>query len=132
MKRRLFFLLTVCVAFFSCEEGPAVKAEGFLFQKWTHAMEEQEDANSNLMIFRLTNSQIFPASRFRDAYEFSLDGSCRYLFLHPADAHHFKQGTFTYDQSDRVLLIYNEVGDLHKTFHVQELTADQLVMEWQP
>lgn len=104
-------------------------APEFLLESWTHSMEEQEDANSSIRIFRPSDSREFAPSRFRDAYEFMEDGICRYLFLHPADAHQMKEGTYTYDATNSTIRIFSEDGSFLKAFTVREISRDILVLE---
>ncbi|GAB5527446.1 MAG: hypothetical protein Roseis2KO_53180 [Roseivirga sp.] len=104
-------------------------APEFLLEAWTHSMEEQEDANSSLRIFRPSDSREFAPSRFRDAYEFMEDGACRYLFLHPADAHEMKEGSYAYNAKDSTIRIFSAEGDFLKAFTVKQLSQDILVME---
>lgn len=132
MIKRCFCSAIVCflVVVSACEEE-AVLEQDFLYSQWTHAFEEQEDANASKMIFRLTNSQSFAPSRFRQSYIFNDDGSCSYWFLDPADAHHFKAGSFEYHSATNSLTIFNDEGDSFGVFRVLELAADKLVMERQ-
>lgn len=92
-------------------------------------MEEQEDVNSVTRIFRPSDSREFAASRFRDAYEFKEEGFCRYMFLHPADAHSMKEGTCAYDVEKKAIRIFSDDGNFLKEFTVRQLSQDMLVIE---
>lgn len=105
--------------------------DAHLYQAWTHAFEEQENANSDRLIFRPSNAQTFAPARFRASYEFKADGSCEYLFLHPADAHHFKTGSFIYDQRTSVLEVRDENDDVYAVYRLVELGSDLLVLDRQ-
>lgn len=125
MKRVYLFLLLVALVACNSEK---VVPETALFQEWTHAWEEQEGA-SNELIFRLSDSQVFPRTWYRESFAFRQDGTCDYLFLFPTDGSRFMPGTFTYDETLNVLTIYNESGDLYKAFDVHQLSGDKLVLE---
>ena len=131
--KRIFgvILLCFCLAFTACEEDPVPSEPAFLYSEWTHAFEEQQDANAAQMIFRISTSQSFAPSRFRQSYIFNADGTCSYLFLDPADAHHFRAGSFEYNTETRLLTIFDAQENLYDTFRVAELSRDKLVMERQ-
>ena len=123
--------LCICVAFTSCEEEALPIEPSSLYSEWTHAYEEQAEANSSQMIFRISGDQTFAPSRFRQSYVFNTDGSCSYLFLDPADAHHFRPGTFEYNSQDKTLSIFDQDGAPYDRFEVLELEADKLVLQRQ-
>lgn len=131
MKRIILSIGLLVAVMYSC--GDALKdtdiAPELLLEAWTHSMEEQEDANSSIRIFRPSDSWQFAPSRFRDAYEFMDDGVCRYMFLHPADAHQMREGNYTYDVEKSTIRIFSAEGDFLKAFSVKELSRDILVME---
>ncbi len=131
MKRIILSISLLAAVMCSCEEAltDAGAAPEFLLQAWTHSMEEQGDANSSVRIFRPSDSREFAPSRFRDAYEFMDDGVCSYMFLHPADAHQMKEGTYAYNVEKGTIRIFSAEGDFLKAFTVKQLSRDILVME---
>lgn len=131
MKRTALSLCLFALVMFSCEEAltDTGVTPAFLLGSWTHSMEEQEDVNSITRIFRPSDSREFAASRFRDAYEFKEEGFCRYMFLHPADAHSMKEGTYVYDVEKKTIRIFSDQGDFLKEFTVKQLSQDMLIME---
>lgn len=131
MKRIFLSLSVLVITFSSCEEAltDSEVVSSLLMNEWTHAFEEQEDRNVTEMVFRPTVSKSFAISRFRDAYQFSDDGTCRYMFLHPADAHHMKDGKYTYEPKDNTIRIFSEDDVFLKEFKVIKLESDLLVME---
>lgn len=131
MKRVILSLGFLVAVVFSCEEALTDDSPGsaFLLQRWTHSIEEQNDANSVIRTFRPSDSREFAPARFRDAYEFKEDGTCLYMFLHPADAHSMKNGTYTYDAEKKTLRIFSADGDFLKEFTLHQLNHDVLVME---
>lgn len=131
MKKVFLILSLFVITLNACEEAltDSEVVSSLLMNDWTHAFEEQEDRNVAEMIFRPTASKSFAASRFRDAYQFSDDGTCRYMFLHPADAHHMKNGKYTYEPKDNTIRIFSEDDVFLKEFKVIKLESGLLVME---
>lgn len=72
-----------------------------LFQEWKHAREEEEDS---IQIYRPSNSQNFPSTRFRGSFEFYKDGRFKYLYLAPNDAHYFRYGTWGLSKKESSLI----------------------------
>jgi hypothetical protein len=96
-----------------------------LFQHWVHSGEEQKDPYTKKQIFRPATSRQFPPSRFRMAYKFSPNGKCEWLFLDPADDHHFKPGKWEIDVTDGTLLKITADGKTD-SFRILELSKDLL------
>lgn len=89
-------LLFNSFAFMPAHAAPAAKHQkmintAHLLQHWVHSYEE-ETPGKTIQIFRPKNSRTFGPSHFRMRYEFAKDGSCKWLFLAPNDAHHLKSG----------------------------------------
>ena len=124
-------ILALAIVLMGCEEEATTSENAHLYQAWTHAFEEQENANSTRLIFRPSDSQTFAASRFRESYEFGADGSCEYLFLDPADAHHFRTGSFIYDSRTQVLEIRDANDEVYSTFLLVEVDRDRLILDRQ-
>ncbi len=96
-----------------------------LFQHWVHSREEQNDPNAKEQIFRPATSRQFPPSRFRMAYKFSPNGECEWMFLDPADGHHFKPSKWEIDVTDGTLL--KITADMKTdSFRILELSKDLL------
>lgn len=131
MKRSILLLsIVMSMLITACEEPDltGIRVSAALPQSWTHAFEEQDNANSGTRIYRLTGSREFAPSWFRDVYEFKADGACRYLVLHPADVHYMADGKYSFDQLNGILSIYDSEDDLVKAFEVIRLETDLLVM----
>ena len=96
-----------------------------LFQHWVHSPEEQKDPDVKEQIFRPAKSRQFPPSRFRMAYKFSEGGDCEWMFLDPADGHHFKPGKWEIDPGDKSVLKLTADGSTN-SFRIVELTKDIL------
>ena len=96
-----------------------------LFQHWVDSREEQKDRGGKEQIFRPATSRQFPPSRFRMAYKFSEDGECEWMFLDPADGHHFKPGKWEIDSGDKSVLKITADGRTN-SFRIVELSKDIL------
>ncbi len=96
-----------------------------LFQHWVHSREEQKDPDAKEQIFRPATSRQFPPSRFRMAYKFSDGGDCEWMFLDPADGHHFKPGKWEIDSGDKSVLKITADGKT-SSFRIIELSKDIL------
>ena len=106
-------------------DAPKVFNNINLFQLWVHSREEQKDPDAKEQIFRPATSRQFPPSRFRMAYKFSPNGKCEWMFLDPADAHHFKPGKWEIDVTDGTLLKITADGKTD-SFRILELSKDLL------
>ena len=78
-----------------------------------------------MQIYRPSAFKQFSPSRFRMQYVFAKDGACKWMFLSPDDAHHFKDGKWKID--DHVLQIVKEKAT--ESFQVIELSKDLLKMK---
>lgn len=131
MKRMIFSFFVLIVGISSCDKVAENSKIVFsdLIGEWTHSFEEQEDVNGEVKIFRYSTSQEFAVSRFRDAYEFKKDGTCRYMFLHPADAHHMKDGKYTFDSENNTIRIFSKDDVFLKELTVKKLTDNLLILK---
>jgi hypothetical protein len=70
-----------------------------------HSVEEEKDS---VKIYRPAESGEFPLRRFRSIVEFYEDGRFRYLYPDPADAHHFRSGSWesNRDESNIITIEY--------------------------
>jgi len=128
MVLRVFFLL-LCTAIISCqppEEEPESMDTDFLVNCWTHAQEEDRDRTN---VYRLCDSQDFPASRFRRILDIKGDGSCEYLALSPVDAHSMEEGSWNFDQDSNLLEILDSRSNVVIAAEVTKLEADIMEIE---
>jgi len=96
-----------------------------LAQHWVRSHEE-EAQGSDVQIYRRKNYEEFPPSRFRMQYIFYPDGKCKWYFLAPDDAHHFRDGTWEVDANSEDI-IHVEQGKT-VSFRIVELTEEVLRM----
>ncbi len=104
-----------------------------LFQSWVHSYEEEQETSAEcVQLFRPSEYKEFAPSRFRMRYVFNEDGTCEWLFLHPADAHYMKQGTWEAAPGDsKVVLIYDTDGTIDESvsFRIVEIEEELLRIE---
>lgn len=128
MKRILLSICLLIVAVTACDEvnSQPELVPSDLLKNWVHSFEEQVDRNADIMIFRPSDSRQFAPSWFRQAYEFMEDGKCRYLVLHPLDAHYMASGTYSFDRENDIILIYSADGQLVQELTILVLNSDEL------
>jgi len=93
---------------------------------WTDSREENTD---NTNIYRPCDFKSFPISRFRFKMDLKENGSCAYLYLAPNDAHHMKDGTWTFDENTKTLKIFNASNEVIKNFIIAKVGEDILQIE---
>jgi hypothetical protein len=96
-----------------------------LAQHWVHSREE-ETQGSDVQIYRRENYKEFPPSRFRMQYIFSADGKCKWYYLAPNDAHHFRDGTWKIDANAENIIHIEQ--DKTVSYQIVELTEEVLRM----
>lgn len=126
MKKYLFLFLSLF--FISCEKDsnpltPEIDSAD-LYKSWTNSREEQ-DINTNILIYRPSDYKEFPASWYREVLIFSKDKTCNYLVLAANDAHYFKKGKWSLiDSKENIVAIFDSAGTVYKKFHIKELEQD--------
>jgi hypothetical protein len=100
-------------------------ASDALVGSWTHSYEDKEKWDEP-DIYLPTDSKAWPPSRFRMRYIFNKNGSCRYLYLHPTDAHKMVQGTW--QRRGDEIHISDKAGHAQRdiSFEIVELTETKL------
>jgi len=116
----LFVSLTAC----SIGQKTSPSTNDFL-GCWTDSREENVPGSS-IKIYRHCDYKSFPVSRFRFRMNINENNKCSYLYLAPNDAHHMKEGTWTYDQQSRTLKIYNSENKKVRTFVIETMGKDVL------
>ena len=96
-----------------------------LAQHWIHSREE-ETQGSDVQIYRRENYQEFPPSLFRMQYIFYADGKCKWYYLAPNDAHHFRDGTWKIDANAENIIHIEQ--DKTVSYRIVELTKEVLRM----
>jgi len=116
-------LLSACSEFGVGGEPKQRTDNSDFYQHWVNSYEEQTGGN---LVFRPAGSREFPASRFRMEYVFNTDGSCRYKFLSPTDAHRMENCVFT--KVGNKVYIYDESGAVRPDLSFTFSTASKDVM----
>lgn len=106
--------------------GADVLGRKNLLQHWVHSREEQDGPGGRIQIFRPAGSREFPLSRFRMAYKFAPKGQCEWMFLDPADRHHFKQGLWEIDTLEKKTVLRITMNGKIHSFRIARLTKDEL------
>lgn len=103
----------------ACSSTKKVKVNDELVGCWLHDRESEQEG-SDFKLFAPCTSKTFPASRFRNMYQFKEDGTCNWLVLSPNDAHYLQDGTYSIE--DGILEIYNLKKDLilKNTYKLEE------------
>ena len=97
-----------------------------LLQHWVHSVEEQDGFGGRIQIFRPAGSREFPASHFRMAYKFAPKGQCEWMFLDPADRHHFRPGLWEIDTLENKTVLRITMDGKVQSFRIAKLTKDEL------
>lgn len=108
---KLSTYIYITILLISCGSDPKenMLQEELLINCWTHSIEEDPDGSTQ--IYRLCQSMVFPASRFRMTFDLKANGTCEYLELSPVDAHNMVNGTWTFDEVSQRLMLFAEKGD---------------------
>jgi len=96
-----------------------------LFGCWTDSREEN-DRNSDVMIYRPEDFKEFPVSRFRFRMDLKEDNVCSWLYLSPNDGHHMKDGTWAFNKKTMTLDILDAKKEKVKSFEISEIGKDIL------
>lgn len=115
----LFLLVFLAITLSSCKSDQ----EPLLINTWVSSYEE------GMGIYRPMDFKDYPASHFRQSYNFKSNNECEYLVLSPVDAHYIESGTYEYKESDKTIKIYAPQGQLYKELKVEKLTANLLRLE---
>lgn len=94
-----------------------------LVKCWADSREDNIQG-SGINIYRPCDFKEFPASRFRFRMELNDNGSCSYLHLASNDAHYMAPGSWTYNEQNNHLEIWDQKGNLIRKFKVLDLQKD--------
>lgn len=87
-------LLAGCAAFDENGASGSNEVTDLLVNHWGIDRSESSD---EVDVFFAVDRRPVRTDRFPMQYVFRSDGTCDWLYLHPADAHHFKTGTWRVD-----------------------------------
>ena len=113
------FLLFCLLIILGCDSDKILTSDTIkvseLTKEWVHSREEEIDS---VRIYRPAGFKHFPSSRYRQKYIFKDDGLCKYYVLHPGDAHYYEVGTWTYNENDQRLIIYDSSKNVESEFRI--------------
>ncbi len=129
MKKNLTILLIVSIltfGFVACKTNDPVNNDysALLIHCWTHSYEE--NTSENIEVYRHCDYMNFPASRYRQVYNFKENYECEFLVLAPNDAHYLEKGKWEYDENSKIIKILNFDNLVLKEFEINELTDNLL------
>ena len=115
------FSLIMIMSLYKCSEDTP---EVFLRKSWSRSYEEE--ISKEIQIYRPSNYKEFPPSRYREVFEFEANNVCRYLILAENDGHYMENGKWEYNESTKIIKIFNSNSEIKYEFEVVELTNDLL------
>jgi len=95
---------------------------------WTDSREENIQ-NSDTQVYRPCDYKSFPTFRFRFVMNLKKKNKCTWLYLAPNDAHHMKDGTWTFNEKTRILKIFNNDKQEVKSFEIAVIKENKLILK---
>lgn len=99
-----------------------------LLQKWVNVREE-ELPNTTTKIFRPEHYKKLGPSHFRMIYQFAKDGSAKWLYLSPVDAHHLKPGQWRIESSGNTNILHITGDGQTTSYKIIKLSKDLLQLD---
>ena len=121
----LFFAAGVIIT--GCKNDHNTIQKSLLKKSWTHSSEESMPGEFE--VYRPSDYKEFPASRYRQVFNFKDNNLCEYLVLEASDGHTLKNGNWEFDEKANVLKISNENSEVFYEFEVIELSEDLLKLK---
>ncbi|MCI5055193.1 MAG: hypothetical protein MRY83_03740 [Flavobacteriales bacterium] len=104
MKILMLFISWFLMIQMTCNKDVLKKVEGC----WKHSYEE--DTGDGIKVYRPCDYKKWPASRFRHFIEFNENGTHKYLWLSPIDAHRAKEGKWSINKDLTELTLTDAEG----------------------
>jgi len=120
----VIFSLIMAMSFNNCNE---ITPEVFLQKSWSRSYEEE--ISKEIQIYRPSNYKEFPPSRYRQIIDIEPNNTCKYLVLAKNDGHYMENGKWEYDESTKIIKIFNSNSEITYEFEVVELTNDLLKLK---
>ena len=121
----LFFAVGLIVA--GCKNDHNTIQKSLLIKGWTHSSEES--IPGEFEVYRPSNYKEFPASRYRQIFNFRDNDLCEYLVLEANDGHTMKNGNWEFDDKANTLKISNGNSEVLYEFEVIELSDNLLKLK---
>ena len=100
----------------------------YLYGNWVNSREEEINI---IKIYRPQDYKDFPASRFRNRFNFYENGECEYLILEPTDGQRYlKYRWRLLKENPNIIYLYDEKGWHTKFLRIEKLDADYFGMVW--
>lgn len=123
----ILLLILVFLTCGSCENEGELSfdsiEESSILGSWTNSYEEGDG------VYRRSDNQTFPPSRFRQAFEFKEGFVCEYLVLAPNDAHYMQTGQWRLEAENSVVSILDIEGELLLSFQLLQVADDRMVIK---
>ena len=124
---RILLITIVVVSFVmaaSCGKVQKTYPAALLEKSWTQSYEEK--ISDNIEVYRPSDSQEFPVSRYRQVFKFDANRQCEYLILSNTDGHYLEKGNWDYDDKANSIKIFNLNSKMLYEFEIVELENDVL------
>jgi len=122
----IFLILIIAGGSSSCENEDELSIESLeespLIGCWTNSYEEGDG------VYRGCQSQSFPASRFRQVFEFRADFTCDYLVLASNDAHYFQEGRWNFNEERKEVSIMDLEGNALMSFVIIDANQESITI----
>lgn len=120
-----FLLLFCSLVIFSCNSLDSTNSIALdnIYDEWVQSFEEE---SGSVKIFRPGNYLEFPVARFRQKYIFMANYLCKYYVLDAYDAHHYKNGIWSFNAGENLLTIYDLDQQIIIKYHAMKLSNDIL------
>jgi len=104
---KLFTIITLLVITFQVSGQQITRSD--LLGCWTDSREENIQG-ANVSIYRPCDYKDFPMSRYRFRMILQSDSVCSWLVLSPDDGHFMQDGSWTFNEQNNELALYDMKG----------------------
>jgi hypothetical protein len=123
----LLFLFAFILLGTSCEKNEDATRMPLLEKSWTQSYEES--TSESFEVYRPSDYQVFPVSRYRQVFNFKDNHVCAYRVLAPNDGHYMENGSWTYNAVTHRIKIFSPNFSLLYAFEVVELQDNMLKLK---
>jgi len=129
MSKKIYLavILTSVLMIVGCEKDDEVIKISLIENGWTQSSEEK--ASEEIEVYRPKGYKDFPASRYRQIFNFYSNNVCEYLVLSANDSHYMESGSWEYANKTTIIKIFNSDFRMVYQFEVLELSNNLLKMK---
>jgi len=129
MSKKIYLavILASVLMIVGCEKDDEVIKISLIENGWTQSSEEK--ASEEIEVYRPKGYKDFPASRYRQIFNFYNNNVCEYLVLSENDGHYMESGSWEYDNKTTIIKIFNSDFRMVYQFEVLELSNNLLKMK---